>query len=175
MTPGFDPTQKCLLHYFRDMYHTTDNNGSGEFSLLFMELYNILKDATAGYEFDEAVEGLKYRIHRLLSKDYEDKDCRMYVKRLKREGGSLFTFIMHDVEYHNNVSERALRKFSVYHKILYGSRSVAGARRTKILMSVHATCEQRSVNFYRFVQDYLSGRAKTIPPRAVPIQTPVAV
>ena len=169
--------QKCLLHYFRDMYHTTGDNGSSEFSLLFMELYNILKDAiaTVGHESDEAVEGLKYRIHRLLSKEYEDKDCRRYVKRLKREGDSLFTFIMHDVEYHNNVSERALRRFSAYRQILYGNRSVAGARRTKILMSVYATCEQRGVNFYQFVQDYLSGKAKMIPPRAAPIQTPVAV
>ena len=51
----------------------------------------------------------------------------------------------------------------------------AGARQTKMSMSVHATCEQRGVNFYRFVQEYLSGRAKTIPPRAAPIQTPAAV
>ena len=43
------------------MYHTTGDNGSSEFSLLFMELYNILKDAiaTVGHESDEAVDGLK--------------------------------------------------------------------------------------------------------------------
>ena len=98
-----------------------------------------------------------------------------YVKRLKREGDSLFTFIMHDVEYHNNVSERALKKFSAHRQILYGNRSVADAKRTKILMNVHATCEQRGANFYRFVQDYLSSRAKTIPLRAAQIQTPAAV
>ena len=100
--------QKCLLYYFRDMYCTTEKNGGSEFSLLFMELYDILKDiiATGGHGSDGAVENLKYRIHRFLSKEYEDKDCRKYVKRLKR-GDSLFTFIMHDVEYHNNVSERA--------------------------------------------------------------------
>ena len=104
-------------------------NGGSEFSLLFMELYDILKDiiATGGHGSDGAVENLKYRIHRLLSKEYEDKDCRRYVKRLKREGDSLFTFIMHDVEYHNNVSERALRRLSAFRKILYGNRSVAGA------------------------------------------------
>ena len=169
--------QKCLLHYFRDMYRTTKENKGSEFSLLFMELHNILKDAiaTVGHESDEAVEGLKYRIHRLLSKEYEDRDCRRYVKRLKREGDSLFTFIMHDVEYHNNVSERALRRFSAFRKILYGNRSVAGARRTKILMSVYATCEQRGVNFYQFVQDYLSDKARTIPPSPTQNQAAVAV
>ena len=157
--------QKCLLHYFRDMYRTTEKNGGSEFSLLIMELYDILKDTIAigGHGSDGAVESLKYRIHRLLSKEYEDKDCRRYVKRLKREGDSLFTFIMHDVEYHNNVSELELKRFSVFRKILYGNRSVAGARRTKILMSIYATCEQRGVNFYQFTRDSLKGKTAEIP------------
>ena len=112
----FPCVQKCLLHYFKDMYRTTKENEGSEFSLLFMELYNILKDAIAivGHESDGAVEGLKYQIHRLLSKEYEDKDCQMYLKRLKREGDSLFTFIMHDVGYHNNVSKQALKRFAAF-------------------------------------------------------------
>ena len=169
--------QKCLLHYFRDMYRTTEKNDSSEFNLFFMELYGILKDAiaTRGHGFDGAVESLKYRIQCLISKEYEDKDCLRYVKRLKREGDSLFTFIMSDVEYHNNVSERALRRFAEFRKILYGNRSDAGARRTKILMSVYVTCEQRGVNFYQFVQDYLSGKTRTIPPGPAQNQTAIAV
>ena len=71
-----------------------------------MELNGILKDAiaTRGHGSDGAVESLKYRMRCLISKDYEDKDCMRYVKQLKLEGLSLFTFIMNDVEYHNNVS-----------------------------------------------------------------------
>ena len=57
-----------------------------------------------------------------------------------------------------------MRWFAEFRKILYGNRSDAGARQTKILMSVYATCEQRGVNFYQFVQDYLSGKTGTIPP-----------
>ncbi len=70
---------------------------------------------------------------------------------------------------------RALRRFSVFRKILYENRSVAGTRRTKILMIVYATCEQRGVNFYQFVQDYLSGKARTIPPSPAQNQAAVAV
>ena len=73
------------------------------------------------------------------------------------------------------ISKRVLRKFSAYRLILYGNRTAAGARRTKIFMSVHVTCEQYGVNFYRFVQDCLTDRAKTIPPRVVAIQMPAAV
>ena len=159
------------------MYRTAEKNGSSEFNLFFMELYGILKDAiaTGGHGSDGAVESLKYRIRCLISKDYGDKDCLRYVKRLKREGNSLFTFIMSDVEYHNNVSERALRRFAEFRKILYGNRSDAGARRTKILMSIYATCERRGVNFYQFVQDYLSGKTRTIPPGPAQNQTAIAV
>ena len=82
---------------------------------------------------------------------------------------------MNDVEYHNNVSKRALRRFAEFRKILYGSRSDAGARRTKILMSIYATCEQRGVNFYQFVQDYLSGKTRTIPSGPAQNQTAIAV
>ena len=85
------------------------------------------------------------------------------MKRLRREIGHLFTFITHDIEYHNNSSERALRRFAEARKILYGSRTKDGARRTKILMSVYATCEMRGVNFYQFARDYLAGKTKTVP------------
>ena len=89
--------QKCLLHYFLDMYKTTDNSGGGEFNLPFMEPYNILKGAiaaaAAGHESDEAAEGFKYRMRRLPSKEYEDRDYPKYVRWLRREGDSLFTFI----------------------------------------------------------------------------------
>ena len=100
---------------------------------------------------------------------YHDKDCIRFVKRLKREIGHLFTFITQDIEYHNNSSERALRRFAEARKILYGSRTGDGARRTKILMSVYATCEMRGVNFYQFAKDYLAGKTKTIPHRNNPV------
>ena len=67
------------------------------------------------------------------------------------------------MDYHNSTSKRALRRFAEYCKILYGSRSKVGAYRTKILMSVYATCKTRNVNFYELLKDYLSGRADKIP------------
>ena len=47
--------------------------------------------------------------------------------------------------------------------VLYRNRSVAGARRTKILMSIYATCEQRGVSFYQFTRDFLEGKTAEIP------------
>ena len=55
---------------------------------------------------------------------------------------SLFTFILHDVQYHNNISERIPMAFAEARKVLYGSRTKKGADRTATMMSVHATCAE---------------------------------
>ena len=80
-----------------------------------------------------------------------------------RDQGHLFTFLEDCVDYHNNISERELRPFAASRKILYGNRSEREAGRTKILMSVYATCEMRGVNFYRFTKDYLAGKITAMP------------
>ena len=164
--------QKCLLHYMRNMYQTLEKNHGSEFATFFTMLYCILKDAIAlkdtldsmtPEDKRRAAEDLRDRVSGLIDGVYHDKDCIRFVKRLRREIGHLFTFITHDIEYHNNSSERALRRFAEARKILYGSRTKDGARRTKILMSVYATCEMRGVNFYQFARDYLAGKTKTVP------------
>ena len=65
----------------------------------------------------------------LIGAEYDYRDCRRYVKRLRREKGHLFTFLEHDVDYHNNISERGLRPFAASRKILYGNRSERGGGR----------------------------------------------
>ena len=57
-------------------------------------------------------EILASRVEELIGAEYEDADCRRYVKRLRRERGHLFTFLEHDVDYHNNISKRGLRPFA---------------------------------------------------------------
>ena len=162
--------QKCLLHYFRDMYRTLEKNGCSAFSLFFDRLYWILKDAISaagpdGRTADRGAETeiLLSKVEELIGAEYEDADCRRYVKRLRREKGHLFTFLEHDVDYHNNISERGLRPFAASRKILYGNRSERGTERTKILTSVYETCKMRGVNFYQFTKDFLEGKTAEIP------------
>ena len=167
--------QKCLLHYFRDMYLTLDKNDSAEYSTMFYKLRSILKDAIEmGKATPEEVQCLDYRVLELVSSMYKDKDCIRYTKRLKREADHLFTFLEHNVNYHNNDSERAVRMLSMMRKILYGSRSERGMRTTEILCTVYATCSLRGVNFYSFVKDYLDGKVAKIPMPAQPVCATVA-
>ena len=173
--PGWsvaDILQKCLLHYFRDMYRTLEKNDKKEFQSFFDELYKILKSAIKlGKKHDTvqdiakgSITKLQKRINALATGTYEDTDCLRYVKRLKREGNSLLTFLKYDgVPYHNNASEQAMRIFAIMRKIFYGSRSERGLKTTEIRQSIFATCERRDVNPYHFVKEYLRGNIKEIP------------
>ena len=103
--------QKCLLHYFRDMYKTIEKNGNSKFSLFFYSLYLILKDAISTGDQDAGaadrgaeVEILMSLVEGLIGAECEDPDCCRYVKRLRREKGHLFTFLEGCVDYHNNIS-----------------------------------------------------------------------
>ena len=165
--------QRCLLHYFRDMYLTLRKNESAEFRAFFEELHGILKTSISAWitygEQDRRVprrivDGLLKRIDDMTAGSYTDKDCIRYVKRLRRERNQLFTFLEHDgVSYHNNPGERVLRIFALMRKVCYGSRSIRGIQTTEILTTIYSTCELRGIDPYRFMVDYLSGRLKSIP------------
>ena len=95
-------------------------------------------------------EILASRVGELIGAEYEDADCRRYVKRLRRERGHLFTFLEHDVDYHNNISERGLRPFATSRKILYGEQVGARGRKDRSWMSVY---QMRSTFHARIVRN----------------------
>ena len=175
--------QKCLLHYFRDMYHTLDKNDSGEFKAFFGELYKILKSAIKlGKKYGSikdipkrSIQKLQNRIDTLAADTCDNNDCNRYAKRLKREGKSLLTFLRHEgVPYHNNASEQAMRTFAIMRKIFYDSSSERGLKTTEIRETIFATCEKRDINPYQFIMDYLGGKTGKIPAPKETMPVPVA-
>ena len=118
----------------------------------FSTLYRTLKDAigrkkghndrNSKKERIRRIKKLKASVRKLMGKKYDCKDCKRYVKPLKREIDSLFAFILHDVQYCNNIGERMLRTSAEARKVLYGSRTKKGADMTAIMMSVYATCAE---------------------------------
>ena len=167
--------QRCLLHYFRDMYLTLKENDSKEYKSFFNRLHKILKDAISVWEdsngkvSEGVIQSLQKRLDRLASGKYDDVDCNRFAKRLQKERNQLLTFLSHDVDYHNNNSEQSLRVFANMRKILYGNRSMAGMETTETLMSIYSTCEMRNINPYEFFLDHLNGVVKEIPlPKSMP-------
>jgi hypothetical protein len=89
-------------------------------------------------------------------KKYTEKHCIRFVKRLKREGKMLFTFLITGTDSHNNAAERAIRPNVIIRKITNGHRTIHGADSHKILMSVKETCRLRGLNFHDYSLEYLS-------------------
>lgn len=53
-----------------------------------------------------SIHMLQKRIDALAHTLYMDPDCRLYAKRLRREGGQILTFLKYDyMSYHNNTSD----------------------------------------------------------------------
>lgn len=177
--------QRCLIHYYRDLYRTAEKNDSAEYNLFFNEFRAILDDAVdinseikdklVKYPYDsksntkrlatlDEIISLFYRLDKLINHTWIDKDCKRYIKRLKREKNQLFVFLeIEGIDYHNNATEREIREISRRRKILFGNRTEKGAFTTETLMSIRATCRLRGVDFYQFLKDYLNGKISDIP------------
>ena len=114
-------------------------NQSEEFKTFFNRLHRILKGAIKLYEKHTTVpyntiQSLQNKIVSLICDTYTDKDCKRYPKRLRCEQRQLSAFLKHDIQYHNNLSERALRSIDIMRKTLYGSKSGKGLKITETLL-----------------------------------------
>jgi transposase len=157
--------QRCLVHYLRELENTLKYKSPGEDFLPFRKkLRRILRDAIRmagekdGGERLRAKARFEARIDALIASysSSEEKNCKRFVKRLRRERGMLFTFLEEDgVEWNNNAAERALRSSVVIRKMTYGNQSDEGAHAHAVLMSIKETCGLRKENFFDHAMGYL--------------------
>jgi transposase len=160
--------QRCLQHYRRDIDDTLTYKSPGiEFLPFAKKLKRILDDAirvgkTVNAKRDRlrAKKRFEARIEKLieLHSSVCEKNCKRFIKRLRREKGMLFTFLEEKrgvLDWNNNAAERAIRPSVVIRKITYGNRSILGANAHKVLMSIRETCNLRGLNFYDYALDYL--------------------
>jgi transposase len=63
----------------------------------------------------------------------------------------LWTFLEHEVEPTNNVSERALRHAVIWRKLSFGTQSAGGSRFVETMLTVIETCRQQSRNVFVYV------------------------
>lgn len=163
--------QRCLQHYRNDIDDTLTYKSPGTAFIPFAKkLRRILNDSikvgrTVNVKRDRlrAKNRFERRIEKLIKaySSSEEKNCKRFIKRLKREKGMLFTFLEEDgVDWNNNASERAIRPSVVIRKITYGNQSIEGADAYKVLMSVSETCKLRGMNFYDYALKYLNSTSE---------------
>lgn len=168
--------QRCLVHLFRELVKTSVSNTSSQWSAFAKKLNRLLRDAVrlrAKSEelAPEVFERRKARLHRrlqeLINTDYEDKDCKRLVKRLRRHQNELFAFLDYpEVDWHNNHAERGLRPPVVARKNSGGNHSDQGAETQAVMMTVFFTLHLRGLNevdmVTQMVEKYLRTRQEPI-------------
>lgn len=155
--------QRCHIHYIREINDTIQYKNPGpEFTAFARQLKRIIYDSHGAAKIKSksnrinTKKNLERRILYIISKKYTEKNCIRFVKRLRRERGMLFTFLITGTDSHNNTAERAIRPNVIIRKITNGHRTIHGADSHKILMSVKETCRLRGLNFHDYSLEYLS-------------------
>lgn len=160
--------QRCLQHYRRDVDDTLIYKSPGkEFLPFAKKLTRLLKDAIKIGRKVRVNKSDRLRAKKRFEKRLEkllqlysfttEKNCKRFLKRLRREKDMLFTFLEEKgVCWNNNAAERAIRPSVVIRKITYGNQSMSGADVHKVLMSISETCKLRGMNFCDYSLDYLS-------------------
>ena len=158
--------QKCHLHYKTDLKKTIEDNKSAEFQTFAKQLRKILWDSHTpqkGRDHNDDTDtrrrkqrNLLRRLRYIMNKPYTDKDCKRYLKRLRREFYHLFSHIIHPIDWHNNVSERAVRCFVLLRHIMHGNRTKKDSETYAILLSIIGTCAMRGANPIDYMVNSLS-------------------
>jgi transposase len=168
--------QTCLVHLLREL-KTVDKYGrpGPNWPGFAKKLRRLLGDAirlkkregVAAEEYGSRRARLTVRLDELIATEWEDKDAKRLIKRLRRHRDDLLTFLDEaDVPFDNNHAERAIRPAVMIRKNSFGNRSDRGADTQAVLMSVYRTLQQRGHAPLKTVVDALEAYLATgkLPP-----------
>lgn len=151
--------QTCLVHLLRDLENVEHyKKADGDWPVFAKKLRRLVRDAIRLWKRDDPAaarpvtaqeyasqrDRLPQRLADLIDADWQHKDARRLIKRLRRHREDLFTFLdVPGVPFENNHAERAIRPAVIIRKNSYANRSDRGADTQAVLMSVYRTLKQR--------------------------------
>ena len=148
--------QRCFYHLFTELAKVDKSNTSPNWKAFRKKLARLLKDAVRLFErknpaeletFDRRKAKLYSRLEQFLEEDYNDKDAKRLIKRLKRHKNELFTFLEYEnVSPYNNHAEQQMRKPVLTRKVSQQNRSEQGAKTQAILMTLFRSAELQEKN-----------------------------
>jgi len=176
--------QTCLVHLLRELKTVEKYGRPGlHWPAFVKKLRRLLGDAirlkkrddVPAEEYASRRARLAVRLDELIATQWEDKDAKRLIKRLRRHRDDLFTFLDEpDVPFDNNHAERAIRPAVMIRKNSFGNRSGRGADTQAVLMSVYRTLQQRGHAPLKTVVDALTtylatGKLPPLPAKITPI------
>ena len=144
--------QYCLVHLLRELEKVDQHNTSTAWQAFAKTLRRLLRDGIrlrkrpdfSPERYQSRILRLGRRLDALIATDVDDADARRLLKRLRRTGDHLFTFLDYpQIPFENNFAERQIRPAVILRKNSQSNRSGRGAATQAVLMSVYRTLHLR--------------------------------
>lgn len=104
------------------------------------------------------IQQYQNELEQLIKQSASGKETRKLQKRFKKHQTKIFHFMNDpDIPWHNNSSERAIRNSKLHQKISGCFRSVKGAERRSVALSIIETCKKRNLNILDSLQQIFQG------------------
>lgn len=160
----FKYTQKCLVHFLRDIKKelvvSPDDRALKSLNELTKKLIKDGKEAqqqSDGKLKEQQTEDLKKIILKICQLKSNNKKTQTLIKRMVDHQNSLINFVQHpDADFHNNRAEQMIRPAVIFRKISFGNRTPEGAREYAILSSVMETCRANKIQLRPFIKSMMN-------------------
>jgi transposase len=144
--------QYCLVHLLRELEKVDQHNTTVAWRAFAKTLRRLLRDGIrlrkrpdfTPQQYPSRILRLGRRLDALIATEPQDADARRLLKRLRRTGDHLFTFLDYpQIPFENNFAERMIRPAVILRKHSQSNRSDRGAITQAVLMSVYRTLKLR--------------------------------
>ena len=167
--------QYCLVHLLRELEKIDQHNTTTAWQAFAKTLRRLIRDGLrlrkradfTPQRYQSRILRLGRRLDALIATAPADPDARRLLKRLRRTGDHLFTFLDYpEIPFENNFAERQIRPAVILRKNSQSNRSDRGATTQAVLMSVYRTLRLRSHDPLETIAGALRGYLQTgkLPP-----------
>jgi transposase len=170
--------QYCLVHLLRELEKVDQHNESPAWRAFAKALRRLIRDGIrlrkrrdfSPEKYRGRILRIGRRLDALIATEVDDADARRLLKRLRRTGDHLFTFLDYpEIPFENNFAERQIRPAVILRKNSQSNRSDRGALTQAVLMSVYRTLRLRGHDPLRTISEALRTYLQTgqLPPLPV--------
>jgi len=144
--------QYCLVHLLRELEKVDQHNATAAWQAFAKLLRRLLRDGIrlrkrpdfTPARYQSRILRLGRRLDAFIATESDDADARRLLKRLRRTGDHIFTFLDYpEIPFENNHAERMIRPAVILRKNSQSNRSDRGALTQAVLMSVYRTLRLR--------------------------------
>jgi hypothetical protein len=172
--------QYCLVHLLRELEKVDQHNTSAVWQAFAKTLRRLIHDGIrlrkrpdfTPQKYRSRIRRLDRRLQARIATEPADADARRLLKRLRRTGDHLFTFLDYpQIPFENNCAERMIRPAVILRKNSQSNRSDRGARTQAVLMSVYRTLRLRGHDPLQTIAHALRTYLQTgqLPPLPTPV------